>query len=704
MDNLNQTPPGTQIGLIDLPKYVAPQDVYKQAQQDDVKFGDQMLEKAAAVSEVVQNFGLAEGWMMSRGLRAFWDITEVMLRAYVEPVKWKGSPDIYRSNLGIPILAENFYSLLSAIQQGFWGSNRNFQVDPTGMTTVDCALAQENLVVQFLKSGSPYVGVGTKTEMRRIVYDGLIYGTGVGQKAWETKKYKRVKLRRKHQHIDIPVGISTVRVPQGGDPDELEEDVQEFEYNHPILRHIPIRRFRIDPRCYRGDPRTAAWAGAYLYANSYELDELRETEGYNVPTREELIKLTTPYKRDGSQYNPLDYNQGSYPDYRFTTPQKAYPPYQTGAVNADPLSIDFEIKDYWTPTRHIMVIENQYELLNEPNEFNAIPYLGFVFREAPDSFWGWGLGQWLTDFQKIAQGIINSFFDMWSLALQKPITRPMGINMRGQAETIFPGKVFQVEGGPNAGTVATLNIGDLPAGLQPLELVSQVKAWAASIAGAGAGIQGSNPGKPGDMRTPGGVNLLASGEATKTQDLMDIIGDQVFIPFIQFCIDYSHKLKPSQIKMMLSESQQQAYAEDPLNVVNGTYAVTLSAATKLAARQQVNQALGFIATMIQNGGLVQQLAAQGIKFNAPNFVKILFESTGFPYREDMFSKMTDQERQQFQQAQSGPPPDVAGDLQKIQATGQNKIKAQENQAENKALLEMQKHTLERSEAPEFGAA
>lgn len=697
-DITNQHPPGSQISLQDLPHSVPVADVYKQMQQDDVAFADESKHMTSAVAEVVQNFGLAEGYMQARGLRTFWDITEVMLRAYVEPVKWKGSPDVYRSNLGIPIIAENFYSLMSAIMQGFWGQLRNFQIDPAGDTDIDCALAQENLVVQFLKTGSPYGDVGTKSEFRRIVYDGLIYGTGVGQKCWEVKKYRKLIKRRKNKNVDVAFGVGRISVPQG-DPDELEDDVKEFEYNHPMLRHIPIRRFRIAPECYRSDPRTARWAGAYLYSNAYELNDLRDVEGWNIPTEGQLIKLTTPSKRDGTQQNPLDYQGSSFPDYRFTNPQKAFPPYMPQQNNADPLMWDFEIFDYWTKDRHIVVLERQYELLNEPNEFNEIPYVGFAFREAPDSFWGWGLGNWLTDFQKIAQGIINSFFDQWSLALQKPVARPMGLNVRGQAETIFPGKVFQVEGGATA--LKTLDVGEMQQGLQPLALIQEVKGWAASLTGAGAGVQGQYPGKSGDMRTPAGANLIAGGEALKSEDLMDIIGDQIFVPFVQFCIDWSHKLKPTQIQMMLSKSLAKAYDGDPIDIMNGDYVVTISAATKLAARQRVNSTLGMLATMIQNGGLIQQLAAQRIKFNAPNFVKLLFESTGYPYREDVFEPMTDQEFQGWQQAQQGPPPDIKGQLTLNAAKGDQKIRAQENQAENKALLVEQKHMLEGGEKPFF---
>src|SRR5207248_8790359 len=117
---------------------------------EDVAWSEEEKSGRAAIKEVVQNINLAEGYMMSRGFRSVWDITEVMLRAYVAPVKWKGS-DVYRSNLGIPVLAENFYSLHSAIQQAFWGENRNFQIDPCSGTSIDTALAQEALVSAFLR-------------------------------------------------------------------------------------------------------------------------------------------------------------------------------------------------------------------------------------------------------------------------------------------------------------------------------------------------------------------------------------------------------------------------------------------------------------------------------------------------------------------------------------------------------------------------
>ena len=69
------------------------------------------------------------------------------------------------------------------------------------------------------------------------------------------------------------------------------------EINMPKLEHVPIRRCRYAPDLRRGDPRVAEWFGRIIYINGYDLDALRNTEGWNIPTREQLVKLTTPRVR-----------------------------------------------------------------------------------------------------------------------------------------------------------------------------------------------------------------------------------------------------------------------------------------------------------------------------------------------------------------------------------------------------------------------
>src|SRR5713226_2531927 len=140
-----------QIRLIDLPGALEPGRSSLLIQQDEVAFSDQERSDESVLKEVTQNRELAEAFVASRGLLGVWNLTELMLRAYVEPIKWKGS-DQYRSALGVPLLAENFYSSLSVITQTLFGGYRPFHIDPTAGTDIDVAVAQEALVTAELKT------------------------------------------------------------------------------------------------------------------------------------------------------------------------------------------------------------------------------------------------------------------------------------------------------------------------------------------------------------------------------------------------------------------------------------------------------------------------------------------------------------------------------------------------------------------------
>ena len=77
---------------------------------------------------------------------------------------------------------------------------------------------------------------------------------------------------------------------------EFEDDTEDkvvgvLEMNMPKIEHVPIRRARYAPDLRRGDPRVAEWFGRIIYINSYDLDALRNTEGWNIPTRTQLVAI-----------------------------------------------------------------------------------------------------------------------------------------------------------------------------------------------------------------------------------------------------------------------------------------------------------------------------------------------------------------------------------------------------------------------------
>jgi hypothetical protein len=671
-----------QLRILDLPGAVEPGRQALPLQPKDVGFEDQERDDEAMVKEACQNRLLSESFEASRGLIGTWNIAELMLRAYVEPVKWKGV-DQFRSHLGMPIVAEHFYSLLSVIQQTLFTGYRPFQIDPAAGTSVDAAAAQEALITSQMKHCG-FKGLSVKQEIRHIAYDVLLYGTGVAIAGWTRKKYKVLKKRQRTPPTTLPAAGGTVDIQ--ADEDDVEEFVaSETEVNEPVLEHVPIRRVRVAPDCRRGEINTASWRGRLIYLSSYDLDQLRDTEGFDIPSRDELVKLTTPQKLDGTSTNPLD-TQGSstaYPIFQqTTTPQKAYPENYSDGGTVDPLAKKFEVFEYVTDTRVIWVLEGSYCLQNRPHD-GDIRYYSGVFREAPDSFYGYGLGFWLTDYQRIAQGVVNAFFDDLNLNLMGTYTSPAGLNNTAQAQWIFPGKVFKSDGQNKVEPMTRNSINSQ----EPLAVIEQIRQWAVLLTSAGVSAQGTNPGQAGTMRTPAGVNLMASGEQMKTQDLIDQICDNIFVPWIEFCIEMNGKLKPSQLRMMLSQELGDAFKAQPLTVINGDYKVTISAGAKLQARHTIEQMTGFLTSIIQAPGTVEMLATQAMKIDFKAFLTAFLDASGYPYRENLIVPMDkdDQARWQAQQQQPGQ------EIQKIQAAGDVKKGVDNNQAENRMLLQVGKH-------------
>jgi hypothetical protein len=672
-----------QIRIIDLPGAVPPGQEALPLEAKDVGFADQERPDDAMLREATQNRALAEAFEASRGLIGSWNISELMLRAYVEAIKWKGS-DQFRSHLGIPILAEHFYSILATVQQTLFSGYRPFQIDPAAGTTIDAASAQEALITAQMKHCG-YKGGTVKQEMRHVAYDGLLYGTGVAMFGWQQMKYPVKKKRQKTTSQAVPVNGGAVDVPTSNE-DDIEEYVShEVEINQPVFEHVPIRRVRVAPDCRRGEIQTASWRGRLLYLTSYDLDDLRETEGYNIPSREELVKLTTPQKPDSTGTNPLD-TQGAItanPIFQqAVTPQKAYPEWGTDGANVDPLAKKWEVFEYVTDTRVAWILEGQLCIRNQTHD-NEIRFRSFNFREAPDSFFGYGLGFWLTDYQRIAQGVVNAFFDDVNLNLMGTYTAPAGLNNTAQAQWIFPGKVFKSDGQQKVEMMTRNSISSQ----EPLGIIEQVRQWAVLTSGAGVGVQGAQSGQAGTMRTPAGANLMASGEAMKNQDLIDQICEGIFVPWIEYCVEMNGKLKPSQLRMMLSQELGDALKASPITVINGDYKVTISAGARLAARQAIDQAMGFISSIIQAPGTTEMMAIQGMKIDMAEFVKVILETKGYPYRENIIVPMTDDDKKRYQATQQQP----AQKIQEIQAQGAVKKDVDNNQAENRMLLQVGKH-------------
>jgi hypothetical protein len=657
----------------------------------EVAFVDQRRSDLSMMKEANRNRESSETFIATRGLIGRWNMAEIMLRAWVEPVKWKGS-DQLRSHLGVPLVAEQFYSIHSVVNQTLFGGYQVFKIDATSSTPMDCAIGLQAILNAQLKTCG-YKGVSAKTEMREITYDGLFYGFGVAHYGWQCLKQNIIKKVQKSHPSTVVVNGQTVTIPIEDEDNVEDKIIGVREVNMPKLEHVPIRRFRYAPDLRRGDPRVAEWCGRLIYPTGYDLDALRNTEGWNIPTRAQLVALMAPQMQSQSSTNPMETlgsNTGNPILQQTTTPQKALPETLTDQTQNDPLARKFEAFDYWTGTRHCIVLQKEYTLLNEEHKFGRPPFLGFCFRNAPDSAHGYGIAYWLTDFQRVCQGVINAFLDDVNLNLMGTYTAPAGTNNSAQAQWIFPGKIFKTDG-PNKMEALTRNSINAQ---EPLAIIQQMKSWASSISGAGMSTLGGNPGSSGDVRTPGGVAAVTGGESVKLQDLIDVISEQVFIPFLDYCIEETQKLKPSQIRMLLSDELAEAVRATPLSIINGTYKVDISAGTKLAAREALNKYMGILETFLQSPGTVENLAGQAMKIDYNGMFSALFDTYGVPYKEKIIVPMNDEDKA-YRQAQTQQAA-MIGKLGVVHTQGDEKRKTDDNAAENRMLVETGKHALKTS--------
>lgn len=677
-----------QIRIQDLPGAVPYGETALPIGATEVAFQDQLRSGLSMMKEANLNREESESFIATRGLIGRWNTAELMLRAWVDPVKWKGS-DQYRSHLGIPLVAEQFYSIHSVVNQTLLGGYQSFKIDATSGTPLECAEAQQAILNAQLKTCG-FKGVSCKTEMREITYDGLFYGFGIAHYGWQTLKKNIIKkVQKSHPETVVANGV-TVTIPVEGEDDVEDKVVGIQEVDMPKLEHVPVRRARYAPDLRRGDPRVAEWFGRLIYVTGYDLDALRNTEGWDIPSREQLVQLMAPQMQTNSPTNPLETlgsNTGNPIFQQTTTPQKAYPENYTERTQHDPLARKFECFDYWTGTRHAIILAKEYPLLNETHNFGRVPFLGFCFRNAPDSAHGYGIAYWLTDFQRICQGVINAFLDDLNLNLMGTYTSPAGANNSAQAQWIFPGKVFKSD---PQGKIEPLTRNAVNA-QEPLAVIAQMKEWASSISGAGPSTLGGSPGAAGAMRTPGGVAAVTGGESVKLQDLVDVISEQVFVPFLEFCIEQNQKLKPSQIRMLLSDALGSAFKATPLSIINGTYRVDISAGSKLAARDALNKYMGVIETILSAPGTVENLAVAALKIDYNGFFEALFDSFGVPYKEKIIVPMTDEDKARMQA--NSQQAAMQGKLGIVQAQGEVKKGVDDNAAENRMLVETGKHTL-----------
>lgn len=636
------TPLGTASGEID---------------RKDVKWSPEQLDDATALKMVVQDAQTDENFLWTRNIPSEWDKLDRLYLAKVQTTYWEGT-GIPRANLGIPLVLEHVESITPQIISGLFQQDPPFQSSPRPGTSMQDARANDALLGWAVDS------CDFREQLRLGLKSALLYGNGVWKYGWRSCSKKIIEYRRKQAQQFEPLQVGGVTTDNEYS-DDVEPVEREIEISEPTFEWVDLRHILVDSGCRTHDIRKASRVTHRLYLTIEDIDELREYEGYNIPSRDKLLKILFPPKEE-PQESLVETSGGTLSvdaDFKYRAEARA------ATTSANPIGNVFEVLERWDNNRVITVLARKLVIRNAPNEHQEKPFRSVGFVDVLGSWHALGIGYLIGNEQRMQQGVQNAFLDDLSLSLNGMFVRKRGTNTPTQQLRMRPGGVIDSDDEKGVNILQRQPI--------PIEVFSVLAASDSRAqrrtAASEMMVQGVMPAEKSSItRTKAGVDALTSGTGARLQYFVENIADLVFVPTLEaFRRLIPQKLKPSQIQKILSEELKDAYTGDVMAVVNAQVDLTILATAKLAARKGAAATLPLLWQYLTAEPVLNALAEAGKKVNFGELVNMSFDVSGFPNRQDVIVAMTPEDQQRA--AMNNPA------VQQAQAKQQQMAQAHNNQ-------------------------
>jgi hypothetical protein len=634
---------------------------------------------ATVLKIVVQDAESAESHLLMSGIISEWDANERLYLFHVPSQPWEGTT-IPRANLGIPLVYEHIESILPQIMAGLFQDEPPFTSFPLPGTSMDTARAADGLLSYELRLAN------FKEESRLGLKSALLQGMGIWKLGWMTRIESVKQLRRKEAPKFQPLAMGGVLV---GGSDELVEDTVEVEINEPTFEWVNIRHVLVDPGLRTQDIRKARFVIHRLYLTAEDLDGLREIEGYKIPSRERLIEIFFPPKEDALK-SAVEASSGLDIAPEFQAVDRAE------ATTIDPLKQPLEVLEYWTPTHVYTVLQRKLVIRADVNEWGEIPFRSVAYSDILDSFWGIGVARLIGPEQRLQQGVTNAFLDDLSLSLNGMFKRKRGSNVPTQQLRMRPGGIIDSD---DEEGVEVLQRQPIPLEVGVVLAASDARAQRRTAANELV-VQGGMPAQKSSItRTATGVQTLTSGTGTRLQYLAENFATMVFIPTLEaFHKMNAKKLKPSQIEAILSKELGLAYQGDVVNILNARLKFQVLAASRLQAKRALATTLPLLFQFLLAEPVIGALQTEGKKVNIGEMVKMLYDVSGWPNRQDVIVEMSEED--QLRAALNNPA--VAGMIaqqQQLQTRHEQAIEMNEEENLNRSGRDVIQAILKSATAP-----
>lgn len=666
--------------------------------KDDVAVSDEtdvlQFKDAAAVKLVIADVAEADNYINIQQWANGWTMADLL---YQSPATQSAFDGGNIGNASVPkfMVSNHISSIVPKVMGGLFYEDPPFALRPRPSVTQDMVRAKTAIFAAQLGA------MNFEEEVERTLEQAALLGTGIMKYGYTetSKRMRRYKRKGARQAIEQPDG--TIKLIDTPDSDNYEVEFYHKKISHPWIKWTDIRTVLVNPGCRVGDIRRAGWVVYRDYATFAEIDNLRKTEGYNIPS-EEILKQIFFNENPSSG---MDNITMTLPEGMMGYVMHALP--RSHKTSADPLKAPIEVLERWDDERVIVILSfNGRHILirNEENPYGKIPFFSFNWRNIPDCFYGQGLGLLIGAEQIVEQGVTNLALDLLNYGLQPTAVRKKGYNTLSQDVRWRQGGIIDVEEDVDK-AFKFLQMPQVPG--EAWQFIAQAQQAGAATSGAneqvmqGAGAAGI---RTTGMRSGTGAAAVIQANASRLDGPTGRFVRQVFEPWLYTMDELDNLLLPAAVfRDMLGDEIGEPNLVDHMDYREANIDYEVLAGAKLGAKKEMAQALPIIIQLLNNPTFVQNANDAGYEFDAVAIFKAFTDAAGWKFSQNFLKPMTPERKAQHQ---ANSPAALQANQQKFQAQQQAAQFAHEQQLEQtkqlgKAGNESFRQAIEKATAPEL---
>jgi hypothetical protein len=649
---------------------IQPAATITQADYRETKSG-YLFTDEAALAIALRDLDTCDAYVTQQDLATRWTDSDILYQSPQASSPW-GQGLGLRATVPNFLLSNTLDAICPKIVGGLFYEDPPFLLRPFPGTTQDLIDAKTAIFAYQLED------MNFPETIEAGVFDCGLRGTVIFKWGWveETRTYPKFKRKADPEILTSP-GTGYQTIIHTEESDEIAFEYVERAVRRPYIEKKDLSRVFPDPACKWNDIRRANWVVERNYGGWDTLDDLRQTPGYSIPSKQVLLQWFFRERKPAAPDN-----------YTMTMPESmraflVHSTQQNVPTSADPLAASLEIIERQDAHSIICVLRHGTDCVlirNSENPFAAVArmaggtghtYLSSVWRPVRDSNYGQSLGQIIGTRQMVAQGTENLALEVAAYPLHPTFTRLRGWNPLSQDIQLGTGDVLEVDGDDVRKSIGLLEMPKVPPEVWQIlqfnksESLESAGANQQTTMGAGApGIQTTG------MRSGSGAQLVGQASASRLDGPVERIVRQVFTPWLYIMDTLNNQLLPtSAMRDILTEKGMNAVAFDHVKYRNARMTYEVLAGAHLGPKREMVQFLSAIEQIAINPALLQAAAEADMTFNFSKWFKTFAEMSGFKFSQEFFVPMTaEQKKRRDMNSQAALMAQKAAGAQQQQAT------------------------------------